>query len=68
MALVEPGFPVLAFTQDDETRPGVEDGGRDCATNGAKMIEGGGARKRRVCTHLPALARRPGGRTDRVRS
>ncbi len=43
MALVGPGFPVLAFAQDDETRPGVEAVVQACARQGAAVIKAGGA-------------------------
>lgn len=43
MALVGPGFPVLAFIQDDETRPGVEAAAAACALQGAPVMAAGGA-------------------------
>ncbi len=55
MALVEPGFPVLAFAQDDESRQGVEEVADACAAKGAAVIEVGGRRRDGVCS-LPALA------------
>ena len=42
MALVGPGFPVLAFVQDDETRPGVETVAGACAAQGAAVMQAGG--------------------------
>lgn len=55
MALVEPGFPVLVFAQNDETRPGVRAMAADMAERGARVLaatagEPGG---------LPALAADP---------
>ena len=41
MALVEPGFPVLALTQDDETRPGLESVVKDLAARGGEVIAAG---------------------------
>ncbi len=43
MALVGPGFPVLAFSQNDETRAGVESLARDFAARGARVLLAGGA-------------------------
>jgi glutamine---fructose-6-phosphate transaminase (isomerizing) len=42
MALVGPGFPVLAFSQDDETRAGVEHVARDFLARGARVLLAGG--------------------------
>ncbi len=42
MALVGPGFPVLAFVQDDESREGVEAVAAACARQGASVIKSGG--------------------------
>ncbi|MGA0602310.1 SIS domain-containing protein [Caulobacter sp. KR2-114] len=42
MALVGPGFPVIAFVQDDETRDGVEAVIRACADQGAAAMKAGG--------------------------
>jgi glucosamine--fructose-6-phosphate aminotransferase (isomerizing) len=41
MALVEPGFPVLAFGQDDETLPGVQTVVKDLADRGGSVIAAG---------------------------
>ena len=41
MALVEPGFPVLAISQDDETRPGLETVVQDLAARGGDVIAAG---------------------------
>jgi glucosamine--fructose-6-phosphate aminotransferase (isomerizing) len=44
MALIGPGFPVLAFTQDDGTREGVDAVIAACVGQGAEVIKvGGGA-------------------------
>ena len=43
MALVGPGFPVLALAQNDETRPGVEAAAQACAAQGAPVFLVGGA-------------------------
>jgi glucosamine--fructose-6-phosphate aminotransferase (isomerizing) len=43
MALVGPGFPVLAFAQGDETREGVEAATAAAATQGAPVLKAGGA-------------------------
>ncbi|HEX7760216.1 MAG TPA: SIS domain-containing protein [Caulobacteraceae bacterium] len=42
MALVGPGFPILAFVQDDETREGIEAVARACAAQEAAVIKSGG--------------------------
>ena len=42
MALVGPGFPVLAFAQVDETLQGVEAAARACADQGAPVFLAGG--------------------------
>jgi len=42
MALVGPGFPVLAFAQDDETRDGVEAVAAAAAAQGAPVMKAGG--------------------------
>jgi glucosamine--fructose-6-phosphate aminotransferase (isomerizing) len=41
MALVEPGFPVLAIGQDDETRAGLEAVVKDLAARGGEVIAAG---------------------------
>lgn len=41
MALVRPGFPVLIYGQDDETRPGVESVARDLARRGSLLTVAG---------------------------
>jgi glucosamine--fructose-6-phosphate aminotransferase (isomerizing) len=43
MALVGPGFPVLAFDQNDVTRPGVEAAVAACVAQGAEVMKAGGA-------------------------
>ena len=43
MALVGPGFPVLAFAQGDETRAGVEAATAAAAAQGAPVLKAGGA-------------------------
>ena len=42
MALVGPGFPVLAFAQADETLEGVEAAARACVAQGAPVFLAGG--------------------------
>ncbi|HEY8004366.1 MAG TPA: SIS domain-containing protein [Phenylobacterium sp.] len=58
MALVGAGFPVLAFAQDDETRPGVETAVAACAAQGAEVMKAGGADQAGVC-HLAAPSAHP---------
>jgi glucosamine--fructose-6-phosphate aminotransferase (isomerizing) len=58
MALVGPGFPVLAFVQDDETRPGVEHAAASCAAQGAATLQAGGLTHAGV-TALPSVAGHP---------
>jgi glucosamine--fructose-6-phosphate aminotransferase (isomerizing) len=41
MALVEPGFPVLAFGQDDETLPGLQAVVKDLADRGGSVLAAG---------------------------
>ena len=48
MALVGPGFPVLAFAQGDETREGVEAATAAAAAQGAPVLKAGGAAQRGV--------------------
>jgi glucosamine--fructose-6-phosphate aminotransferase (isomerizing) len=55
MALVGEGFPVLAFVQDDETRPGVEAVIGACRAKGAAVLQAGGAAQPGV-TQLSAVA------------
>jgi glucosamine--fructose-6-phosphate aminotransferase (isomerizing) len=43
MALVEAGFPVLAFAQEDETREGVDAVVEACVAQGASVMKAGGA-------------------------
>ncbi|HUZ13866.1 MAG TPA: SIS domain-containing protein [Caulobacteraceae bacterium] len=54
MALVGPGFPVLAFVQDDETRPGVEAAAALAAAQGAPVLQVGGTAPAGVL-RLPTL-------------
>jgi glutamine---fructose-6-phosphate transaminase (isomerizing) len=42
MALVKPGFPVLVFSQDDETRAGIDALVTDLAQRGARTLVAGG--------------------------
>lgn len=53
MALVGPGFPILAFAQDDESRPGVEAAVAACVAQGADVMKVGGIDQPGVC-RLPA--------------
>jgi glucosamine--fructose-6-phosphate aminotransferase (isomerizing) len=57
MALVTEGFPVLAFAQDDATRPGLEALAADLSRDGAKVLLAGadGA----AATVLPTLKAHP---------
>ena len=50
MALVGPGFPVLAFAQGDETRAGVEAALAAAAAQGAPAIKAGGGEQAGVLT------------------
>jgi glucosamine--fructose-6-phosphate aminotransferase (isomerizing) len=50
MALVGPGFPVLAFAQGDETRAGVEAALAAAAAQGAPVIKAGGGAQPGVLT------------------
>ena len=58
MALVGPSFPVLAFTQDDQTGEGVEAAVAAFARQGAPVIQVGGAAVAGV-TPLPSVAAHP---------
>ena len=58
MALVGPGFPVLAFSQNDETREGLEAMAAACARLGASVIKAGGARLAGA-VNLPVEAAHP---------
>lgn len=40
-ALLRPDFPALLFAQDDETRPGIEELGRDLVARGVRVIVAG---------------------------
>lgn len=42
MALVGAGFPILAFSQSDDTRPGIETVSREFAARGATVMLAGG--------------------------
>jgi glucosamine--fructose-6-phosphate aminotransferase (isomerizing) len=58
MALVGPGFPILAFVQDDETRPGVEAAIAACVDQGADVMKVGGVDQPGV-VRLPAPKAHP---------
>jgi glucosamine--fructose-6-phosphate aminotransferase (isomerizing) len=58
IALVGPDLPVLAFVQDDETRPGAEQVAEACAAQGAAVMQAGGQARTGV-TPLPTLASHP---------
>jgi glucosamine--fructose-6-phosphate aminotransferase (isomerizing) len=58
MALVGPGFPVLAFVQDDESREGVEAVVRQCLAQGAQVLKAGGA-PQAGAVELPVLGAHP---------
>ena len=53
MALVGPGFPVLAFAQDDETRAGVEAAIAAAAAQGAPVLKAGGGDAGAASSRLP---------------
>jgi glucosamine--fructose-6-phosphate aminotransferase (isomerizing) len=58
MALVGPSFPVLAFTQQDETEEGVEAAAAAFAGKGAPVIQVGGLEKPGI-VRLPAVKGHP---------
>ena len=58
MALVGPSFPVLAFTQDDQTEEGVEALAATFARRGAPVIQVGGAQHAGVIG-LPVVVGHP---------
>jgi len=58
MALVGPGFPILAFVQADETQAGVEAAVAACVAQGAEVLQVGGRDQAGVC-RLPAPAAHP---------
>jgi glucosamine--fructose-6-phosphate aminotransferase (isomerizing) len=58
MALVGPGFPVLAFAQEDETRPDVDAAAASCAAQGAVVVKAGGEDLPGVCA-LPVAEAHP---------
>jgi glucosamine--fructose-6-phosphate aminotransferase (isomerizing) len=58
MALVGPGFPVMAFAQDDETQAGVEEAVAACLRQGAEVMQAGGKAQSGVL-NLPAPAAHP---------
>lgn len=58
MALVGPGFPVLAFAQDDETRADVDAAAASCAAHGAIVVKAGGEDLPGVCA-LPVVEAHP---------
>jgi glucosamine--fructose-6-phosphate aminotransferase (isomerizing) len=57
IALVGRGFPVLAFAQADETRPGVEALARDLAGVGARVLLAGAAAPGAIA--LPSIRAHP---------
>ncbi|HKE93778.1 MAG TPA: SIS domain-containing protein [Povalibacter sp.] len=57
MALVGPGFPILAFSQSDETRGGVESVAGDFAARGANVLLAGGRAAGAIA--LPVVAAHP---------
>ncbi len=58
MALVGAGFPILAFAQDDETRPGVDEAVLACVRQGAQVMTVGGAEQPGVY-RLAAISAHP---------
>ena len=57
MALVRAGFPVLMFSQDDETRSGIEQLATEFGARGAKVLLAGA--KARDATILPTIVAHP---------
>ncbi len=57
MALVGQGFPILAFSQSDETRAGLESVARDFAARGARVMLAGGVAEGAIA--LPVIAAHP---------
>ena len=57
MALVTEGFPVLAFAQDDATRPGLEALAADLSRDGAKVLLAGADQASAIV--LPTLKAHP---------
>jgi glucosamine--fructose-6-phosphate aminotransferase (isomerizing) len=57
MALVQPGFPVLMFAQDDQTRAGVQLLATELGTRGAQVLLAGGSAPQ--ATALPAQTADP---------
>jgi glucosamine--fructose-6-phosphate aminotransferase (isomerizing) len=57
MALVRPGFPLLVFAQDDESRAGVTQVASELAARGAAVLLAGTAAPR--ATQLPTEAAHP---------
>jgi glutamine---fructose-6-phosphate transaminase (isomerizing) len=56
MALVGAGFPILAFSQDDETRPGVDEAVAACVRQGAEVMMVGGADQPGICRLAAPIA------------
>lgn len=57
MALVRAGFPILAFSQSDETRSGIEAVARDFLGRGARVLLAGAQAEGAI--HLPVVAAHP---------
>jgi glucosamine--fructose-6-phosphate aminotransferase (isomerizing) len=57
MALVRAGFPVLMFSQDDETRSGIEQLATEFAGRGAKVLLAGA--RANGATLLPVVVAHP---------
>jgi glucosamine--fructose-6-phosphate aminotransferase (isomerizing) len=57
MALVRNGFPVLMFTQRDDTRAGIEELAAEFSVRGARVLIAGTSAK--GATTLPAIAAHP---------
>ena len=66
MALVREGFPVLMFTQDDDTRAGIEALAAEFAARGAAVLLAGATA--RGATSLPTVAAHPVHRAHARRS
>lgn len=57
MALVRAGFPILAFSQSDETRSGIETVARDFLGRGASVLLAGAQAEGAI--HLPVVTAHP---------
>jgi glucosamine--fructose-6-phosphate aminotransferase (isomerizing) len=67
MALVQAGFPVLVYGQDDETRAGVEDVAQDLVLRGSLVTVAGSSAVASRSELLPARQRSVGSSRSRSR-